>query len=162
MILLSGVLGTDEATGMQLTQNALDSHLGLLGSYFIAIAIVFFGFTSILGNYSYSENAMTFLGLQGKLPMTILRFACLGMVIWGAVQTVTTVFNFADAAMGMMAVINLTAILLLSGIVYRLTRDYFGQRNAGIEPIFELDNFEGPKEGISSEIWVEKEVAKRV
>ncbi len=162
MILLSGALGTDEATGMQLTQNALEGHLGVFGSYFVAVAIIFFGFTSILGNYSYSENAMAFLGLEGKLPMTILRAACLGMVIWGAGQTVTTVFNFADAAMGLMAVINLIAILLLSGTVYRLTKDYFGQRNAGIEPAFELDSFEGSKKGISSEIWMEKTGAERV
>ena len=105
---------------------------------------------------------MAFLGLEGKLPMTILRAACLGMVIWGAGQTVTTVFNFADAAMGLMAVINLIAILLLSGTVYRLTKDYFGQRNAGIEPAFELDSFEGSKKGISSEIWMEKTGAERV
>lgn len=155
MILLSGALGTDDATGMQLTQNALNEHLGVIGSYFIAIAIIFFAFTSILGNYSYAENAMTFLGLEGTVPMTILRAACLGMVVWGAAQTVTTVFNFADAAMGVMAVINLTAILLLSGTVYRLTKDYFGQRSAGQEPTFIMENFDGPKEGISEEIWTE-------
>jgi AGCS family alanine or glycine:cation symporter len=162
MILLSGALGTNEATGMQLTQNALSEHLGTIGSYFIAIAIIFFAFTSILGNYSYAENAMTFLGLEGRLPMTLLRAACLGMVVWGAGQTVTTVFNFADAAMGVMAVINLTAILLLSGTVYRLTKDYFGQRREGKEPTFVLDDFNGPPKGISDEIWVEDENVKGV
>lgn len=162
MILLSGALGTDEATGMQLTQNALNDHLGVFGSYFIAVAIIFFAFTSILGNYSYAENAMAFLGLEGTVPMTALRAACLGMVVWGAMQTVTTVFNFADAAMGVMAVINLTAILLLSGTVYRLTKDYFGQRSAGIEPTFELEKFNGPKMGISEEIWTEDADAQRV
>jgi AGCS family alanine or glycine:cation symporter len=162
MILLSGALGTDEATGMQLTQNALNEHLGVIGSYFIAIAIIFFAFTSILGNYSYAENAMTFLGLEGKIPMTILRAACLGMVVWGAGQTVTTVFNFADAAMGVMAVINLTAILLLSGTVYKLTKDYFGQRRAGKEPTFEVDKFDGPKQGVSEEIWTEDANVQRV
>jgi AGCS family alanine or glycine:cation symporter len=161
MILLSGALGTDDATGMQLTQNALNEHLGVFGSYFIAIAIIFFAFTSILGNYSYAENAMTFLGLEGVLSMSVLRAACLGMVVWGAAQTVTTVFNFADAAMGVMAVINLTAILLLSGTVYRLTKEYFGQRNAGQEPTFDVEKFEGPSEGISEEIWRDGADAKK-
>ncbi|AXI53551.1 hypothetical protein C1J05_02690 [Sulfitobacter sp. JL08] len=147
---------------MQLTQNALDEHLGAIGTYVIAIAIIFFAFTSILGNYSYAENAMTFLGLEGKVGMTILRGACLGMVVWGAVQTVTTVFNFADAAMGLMAVINLIAILLLSGTVYRLTKDYFGQRRAGIEPTFDAKSFTGPTRGISQEIWAEKANAGKV
>lgn len=162
MILLSGALGTDQSTGMQLTQNALDVHLGAFGGYFISIAIIFFGFTSILGNYSYSENAMTFLGLESKLAMTILRAACLGMVIWGASQTVTTVFNFADAAMGLMAIINLIAILLLSGSVYRLTKDYFEQLNAGTEPEFDLNDFDGPKTGVSSEIWGDKAHAEKI
>ncbi|MBO9410977.1 MULTISPECIES: sodium:alanine symporter family protein [unclassified Ruegeria] len=154
LILLSGVID-GEITGMQLTQNALDVHLGPVGTYFIAIAIIFFAFTSILGNYSYAENAMVYLGLEGKAPITALRAACLAMVVWGALQTVATVFNFADAAMGLMAVINLTAILLLSGTVYRLTKDYFGQRRAGQEPTFVLEDFEGATEGVSHKIWNE-------
>lgn len=154
LILLSGVID-GEITGMQLTQNALDVHLGPVGTYFIAIAIIFFAFTSILGNYSYAENAMVFLGLDGKAAITTLRAVCLAMVVWGALQTVTTVFNFADAAMGLMAVINLTAILLLSGTVYRLTKDYFGQRKAGQEPTFVLEDFEGATKGVSPKIWNE-------
>lgn len=153
LILLSGTLGTGETTGMQLTQNALDVHLGPVGKYFIAVAIIFFAFTSILGNYSYAENAVVFLGLEGKVTISMLRTACLAMVIWGALQTVTTVFNFADAAMGLMAVINLTAILLLSGTVYRLTKDYFGQRKAGLEPTFVLEDFEGETVGVAKGIW---------
>src|SRR5690606_14961439 len=63
MILLSGALIPDSGvTGAQLTQAALGEHLGIYGAYFIAIAIFFFAFTSIIGNYSYAENAMTFLG----------------------------------------------------------------------------------------------------
>ncbi|WP_171132943.1 MULTISPECIES: sodium:alanine symporter family protein [unclassified Ruegeria] len=154
LILLSGVID-GEITGMQLTQSALDVHLGPVGMYFIAIAIIFFAFTSILGNYSYAENAMVFLGLEGQVPISILRAACLAMVVWGALQTVATVFNFADAAMGLMAVINLTAILLLSGTVYRLTKDYFAQRKAGQEPTFVLEEFEGATDGISDKIWNE-------
>ena len=53
----------------------------------------------------------------------MLRLAVLGMVIWGALQAVGTVFNFADASMGVMATINLIAILALSGTVARITRD---------------------------------------
>ncbi len=155
LILLSGVMTGDGTTGMLLTQNALNVHLGAIGAYFVAIAIIFFGFTSILGNYSYAENAMVFLGLGGKVATNLLRAACLAMVVWGAMQTVTTVFNFADAAMGVMAVINLTAIILLSGTVYRLTKDYFGQRSAGQEPTFVLEEFEGKADGISSKIWGE-------
>ena len=153
LILLSGALGPDAPTGMQLTQNALTIHLGVAGKYFIAVAIVSFAFTSILGNYSYAENAMTFLGLEGKIPIALLGLACLGMVVWGAMQTVATVFSFADAAMGLMAVINLVAVLLLSGTVVKLTRDYLRQRDAGQEPRFVSRNFPELGDSVDHKIW---------
>lgn len=153
MILLSGVLSPDSATGMQLTQDALDVHVGSAGRYIIAVTIVFFAFTSILGNYSYAENAIVFLGLEGRLPITLLRVASLGMVVWGALQSVQTVFDYADAAMGLMATINLVAVLLLSGTVVNLTRDYFGQRRAGQEPRFIAAKFPELQRGIDREVW---------
>ncbi len=153
MILLSGVLAADGPTGMQLTQLAMDAHIGVAGKYFVAIAIVFFAFTSILGNYSYAENALTFLGLQNPLAINVLRVACLGMVVWGALQTVATVFNFADASMGLMATINLIAVLLLSGTVVALTRDYLGQRSEGREPRFDAGRFPEVANRVDRGIW---------
>ena len=67
MILLSDVyVPGGELTGTQLTQSALGEHIGVVGPYFIAVAIFFFAFTSIIGNYSYSEMAMTFLGRRQR------------------------------------------------------------------------------------------------
>jgi alanine or glycine:cation symporter, AGCS family len=54
-------------TGTQLTQARSASTSAALRPYFIAIAIFFFAFTSIIGNYSYAENAMSFLG-SGTAP----------------------------------------------------------------------------------------------
>ena len=153
MILLSDVFGPEANTGMQLTQDAMRAHIGGFGTFFIAIAILFFAFTSILGNYSYAENAMTFLGLDNPVAIMILRLACLGMVVWGAMQAVATVFNFADAAMGMMAVINLVAVIMLSGTVIKLTRDYFGQRREGKEPRFRSSEFPELADKVNHEIW---------
>jgi AGCS family alanine or glycine:cation symporter len=153
MIMLSGALVPDGATGMQLTQQAFSAHIGVAGTYFVTIAIFFFAFTSIIGNYSYAENAITFLGHDSPLALTILRIGVLGMVVWGALQAVATVFNFADAAMGVMAIINLIAVLLLSGTVVRLTRDYFGQRREGKEPRFIASDFPDLSDGIDHQIW---------
>jgi len=153
MILLAGVPEPEGATGMQLTQDALGAHIGVIGEYFIALAILLFAFTSILGNYSYAENAMTFLNLEGRTAITVLRLACLGMVVWGALQTVATVFAFADASMGLMAIINLVAVLLLSGTVVALTRDYFQQRATGAEPRFVSRNFPGLGDRVDHDIW---------
>jgi AGCS family alanine or glycine:cation symporter len=153
MILLSGVLQPGAPTGMQLTQNALDVHIGVAGTYFIAVTILFFAFTSIIGNYSYAESAMAFLGLEGRGPLTLMRTGSLAMVVWGALQSVQTVFDFADAAMGLMASINLVAILLLSGTVVKLTRDYLSQRRMGDEPTFRSANFPELDRSVDREIW---------
>ncbi|WP_417791852.1 alanine/glycine:cation symporter family protein [Stutzerimonas xanthomarina] len=154
MILLSGVLEPGSGvTGTQLTQQAMESHIGVAGTYFIAIAILFFAFTSIVANYAYAENALIFLGAGNKLGLTLLRLAALGMVIWGAYEAVTTVFNAADASMGLMATINLIAITLLSGTVVKLTKDYMGQIKAGEVPTFKAADYPELKAKINNNIW---------
>ncbi len=157
MILLSGVLEPGSGiTGTQLTQDALTVHIGAAGKYFIAIAIFFFAFTSIIGNYSYAENAMVFLKLDRKGGILGLRIAVLLMVVWGAYESVATVFNAADASMGMMATINLIAIVLLSGTVAKLTKDYFEQRKAGKVPHFHAAAYPELKGQIDEDIWSER------
>lgn len=154
MILLSGVLEPGNGvTGTQLTQLAMESHIGDAGRYFIAFAILFFAFTSIVANYSYAENAMIYLGLGGKLGMFSLRCAALAMVVWGAYQAVGTVFNAADASMGLMATINLIGIVLLSGTVAKLTKDYLAQRKEGLVPHFKAEEYPELKHKIDHDIW---------
>ena len=143
-------LGPD---GITLTQSALTAHIGSFGGTFVAIAIFFFAFTSIIGNLSYAENAMTFLGAGGKIGMTFIRLFALAMVLWGSLQSVATVFNTADASMGLMATINLIAILALSGTVVKLTKDYFAQKRTGLEPTFDNDLYPELKGKIDSTIW---------
>jgi alanine or glycine:cation symporter, AGCS family len=153
MILLSeAYVPGGELTGIQLTQTALGEHVGAVGPYFIAVAIFFFAFTSIIGNYSYSEMAMAFLGVGNATGLLVLRVVVLLMVVWGAMQAVATVFNAADASMGLMATINLIAIVALSGTVVKLTQDYFAQRRDGKEPEFHGRDY--PElDGIDHTIW---------
>ena len=154
IILLSGALEPGSGvTGTQLTQAALTAHFGEAGKYFIAIAIFFFAFTSIIGNYSYAENAVIYLGHGHISKLVFLRITTLAMVVWGSIQTVATVFDTADASMGLMATINLVAILLLSGTVVKLTHDYFKQRKAGVEPVFHAADYLELGDGIDRQIW---------
>jgi AGCS family alanine or glycine:cation symporter len=154
MILLSGALEPGSGvTGTQLTQAALTVHFGEFGKYFIALAILFFAFTSIIGNYSYAENAIAYLGHGHLTGLIVLRVLALAMVVWGSIQTVATVFDTADASMGLMATINLIAIVLLSSTVAKLTRDYFAQRKAGQEPVFHARDYPELGEGIDHDIW---------
>lgn len=154
IILLSGVLEPGSGlTGTQLTQQALEAHVGAGGRYFIAVAIFFFAFTSIIGNYSYAENALVFLGHGHLGGVIILRIALLAMVVWGSLQSVATVFNTADAAMGLMASINLVAIVLLSGLVSRLAADYIAKRRRGEEPMFVASDMPELADQIDASIW---------
>jgi len=153
MILLSGALVPgSEVTGTALTQNAMTEHMGEWGRYFLALAILFFAFTSIIGNYAYAENALIYMKVGGRTGVTILRIAVLFMVVWGAYETVTTVFNAADAAMGLMATVNLVAIVLLSGLVAKLTRDYFAQKKLGV-PRFNSADYPELAGEIDQDIW---------
>jgi len=157
MILLSGVLSPGSGvTGVELTQLALSHSVGSAGVYFVTIAIFFFGSTSIVGNYSYAENALTYLKADNKVGISILRVGVMLMVLWGSLQSVQTVFNTADASMGLMATINLIAIVLLSNTVVKLTKDYFEQKKQGKSPHFNASMYPELKGKVDFEIWKEK------
>lgn len=153
MILLSGAIPSDTNTGVVLTQAAFGEHFGNTGHYFVAIAMFFFAFTSIIGNYAYAENAIIFLGHGSMGPVMALRAGVLGMVIWGAIQKVQTVFDFADASMGLMATINLIAIVALSGTIAYVTRDYLRQRREGKIPTFHIAEHPEIAPGVNRKIW---------
>lgn len=154
IILLSGAYVPGGAlTGTLLTQAALAEHIGSFGPIFIAIAIFFFAFTTIIGSYAYSEMAMAYLGLGSHKWLSVLRVAVLLMVIWGALQTIDTVFELADASLAVMALINLVAVLALSNKVIVVTRDYYAQRKAGKEPRFIAKDHPQICHNVDYEIW---------
>ncbi|KKX28126.1 sodium:alanine symporter family protein [Rhizobium sp. LC145] len=153
IILLSGALVPGgELTGTPLTQAAMAVHIGGAGHAFIAIAIFFFAWTSVIGNYSYAENALVYLGLDNKVGLLCARVGLILMVLWGSYESATTVFDAADASMGLMASINLVAIVLLSPLVVKLTRDYFEQRRSGA-PVFDPGMYPELAGKIDADIW---------
>jgi AGCS family alanine or glycine:cation symporter len=154
MILLSGQFEPGSGvTGVKLTQAAMESHMGPAGSIFIAVAIFFFAFTSIVGNYSYAENSIFFLKLEQRGGILALRVACLSMVLWGTISKLDIVWNMADAAMGLMATVNLIGIVALSGVVKRVTVDYLQQVKAGKEPVFNPEEHPEIVHGVDHGIW---------
>ncbi|MDO5058205.1 MAG: alanine/glycine:cation symporter family protein [Lautropia sp.] len=155
MILMSNAMQVTDATGTVLTQHALAYHIGPHGKDFVALAVFFFAFTSIIGNYSYAEGALTFLKLDNVVCTTILRVLVLVFILWGAYESLVTVFDTADMTMGVMALINLIAIVLLSGLVVKLTRDYFQQLKHG-EPTFRLSDYPELKGQVEESIWGNK------
>ncbi|RJX74386.1 sodium:alanine symporter family protein [Vibrio sinensis] len=154
IILMSGeYVPHGELTGIELTQAALSSQVGHWGSVFVAVAIFFFAFTSIIANYSYAETNLIFLEHNHKAGLGLFRFIVLGMVMFGALASLPTVWALADVSMGMMAIVNLIAIILLSGTVIKLAKDYNRQLSEGKVPTFDANDYPELKSQLEEGIW---------
>ena len=135
LILVSGVHTQEGLSGIQLTQTALVSQVGSWGGIFIALCILLFAFSSIIGNYYYGEANIEFMsGSEGLL--TAYRVAVLAMVFFGARVAMGTVWNLADLFMGILALINIYAIVKLAPIAKIVLDDYISQKKEGKNPVF--------------------------
>lgn len=135
-IILISRVPIGNADGVKLTQEALDNVVGSVGSVYVALAIFFFAFTSILGNYYYGESNLHFL-TQKRWPLLIYRIAVGGIVLFGALTTLDMAWALADVFMAAMTTCNLIAIFLLRKQAFRLLDDYRKQKKAGISsPVF--------------------------
>lgn len=140
IILFSGAPLDGSANGVQLTQQALSNEIGASGSIFVAVALFFFAFSSILGNYYYGEANIRYI-THKKWILYGYRLLVSGMVLFGALATLDFVWSLADITMGLMAICNLIAILFLGKYAFRLLNDYRSQKRSGIKsPIFRKES----------------------
>ena len=155
IILSSGALDHALGTisGIELTQRALASSVGGWGSIFIATAIFFFGFTSIIANYSYAESNLVFLEHNHPAGLMLFRCCTLGMVMFGTLAELPLVWKMADLSMAMMTITNLIAILLLSGVALKLAKDYNHQRSIGRLPTFDISQYPEIQQQVEPGIW---------
>ena len=137
IILISGLYKVPELNGIALTQTALQSEVGAMGPIFIAVAILLFAFSSIIGNYYYGEANIRFI-TPSNTVMTIYRICSAGiMVIFGALASFELVWNIVDFFMAFLTACNLIAIVILGRYAFRLLDDYRQQKRKGIkEPVF--------------------------
>ena len=144
IILLGDVYvpGAADINGIALTQQSLVSHLGEWAQYFLTGAILLFAFSSIIYNYYLGENALTFFSNQAIL-LHIFRLAIVAIVFLGAVAPgATSVFFFSDPMMGILALVNLLALMMLFPTAMRLLRDFRRQLKAGIDrPVLNPDDY---------------------
>ena len=137
MILISGLYSTPELNGIALTQAALNSEIGAIGPTFIAIAILLFAFSSIIGNYYYGEANIRFM-TSSNVVLTLYRLFSGGvLVMFGAMASLEIVWNLGDLCMALLTACNLVAIISLGKYAFRLLDDYRQQKRRGIkEPVF--------------------------
>ena len=151
IILFSGMYANGETNGIQLTQMALDNEIGSGGTIFVAIAILFFAFSSIIGNYFYGEANLRYI-TENKKIILLFRIISGSMVIFGALASLDLVWGIADLCMGLMAIFNLIAITLLGKYAFRLLDDYRSQKRNGIkDPVFTKDKMKDIEQDI--ECW---------
>ena len=133
IILLSGLYDNGTLEGITLTQSALETQVGSSGKIYVAIAIFFFAFSSIIGNYYYGESNIVFL-TKKKWVLTIYRLLSGGfMVILGALASLKIVWNMGEVFMALITLCNLLAILILGKYAFALLKDYKSQRRQGIK-----------------------------
>ena len=128
------------------------------GNIVISIALFFFAFTTIMAYYYYAETCLVYLfgsKKNGKrlesIGIWVLRFCVIGAVFFGSLKGTRTVWDIGDIGVGIMAWINVIAILLLSPKAFKALRSYEKQEKEGKEPKFD------PKElGIKNADYWEK------
>ncbi len=153
IILLSGVdYSGQNLSGIVLTQTALEMQMGGFGANFLAVVLFLFAFSTIIGNYAYAESNVQFIHNNPKV-LLVFRGLVLAMVYFGAIEKAPLVWDMADLSMGLMAVINLVAIVLLSPIAFLLLRDYQKQVKAKQVPVFKLTDYPELAKKVQSDIW---------
>jgi AGCS family alanine or glycine:cation symporter len=141
IILLSGQFEPGAGvTGMALTQGAMSALVGDWGAGFMTLALVFFAFTSLMANTYYGEASIAFIHPDQRL-LTVYRCVVLGGIFAGSQLSLPLVWAMADLSMAFMTLVNLAAVLLLSGLVIRVMRDYNSQLALGVEPVFDIRRF---------------------
>lgn len=118
--------------GFGITNAAFQMLLPRLPPYFISfmlmLCLVLFAFTTILGWDYYSERCIEYLSNGNMVPVKVYRWLYIAAVFAGPYMTISAVWTIADIVNGLMAIPNIISLLILSGLVVKLTDDFFKGR----------------------------------
>ena len=139
-MLHSGLPGVEPGPGF--AQAAVESILPGWGAGFVALALFFFAFTTIMAYYYMAETNLTYVAGTGRthpLAILLLRLGIMAMVVFGAFHNATQAWALGDIGVGLMAWLNIIAILILHKPAMLALRDYEAQKKAGKDPVFDPD-----------------------
>jgi len=145
MILLTGTYNVSDGRGGYLvnnlpgveaspvwTQQGIDTLLRGFGAHFVAIALFFFAFTTLMAYAFYTESNVAYLfKAKSKIMIPLARVFLLAMTFFGAVRTIRLAWALGDIGVGLMAWLNIIAILLLTKVGLATLKDYEAQRKGG-------------------------------
>ena len=141
--LYEGAIGTDVEPGPGFVQSGFDTVASGWGSSFVALALTFFAFTTMVAYYYMAEVNLTYL--TRKIPNALVRRAMiralqgliLASVAYGAVTTAGSAWGLGDIGVGSMAWLNILGILLLQVPALKALKDYRRQKKEGLDPQFD-------------------------
>ena len=138
MCMCSGVEPSAEISGAVYVQESLKSVFGNFGPVFITVAMMFFAFTTLLGNLFYVDKAFDYIfgKAPGKTFMLIYRIISSVIIFIGAGLSADLLWNIADIPMGLMTLINMPVIIYLGKYVFRALKDYENKIKSGDDMYF--------------------------
>lgn len=131
-IVLTGAWQVEGLEGVQVTTYAFQNGLPFpaeVSSFILMLCLVFFAFTTILGWDYYSERCLEYLSGGNMKHVKVYRWIYILAVFIGPYMTVSAVWTIADIFNGLMAIPNMIALFVLSGVVVKETRDFFQRHN---------------------------------
>ena len=131
-IVLTGAWQVEGLEGVQVTTYAFQNGLPFpaeVSSFILMLCLVFFAFTTILGWDYYSERCLEYLSGGNMKHVKIYRWIYIMAVFIGPYMTVSAVWTIADIFNGLMAIPNMIALFVLSGVVVKETKDFFRRHN---------------------------------
>ena len=119
------------------TQVAIESAMPGIGKPFVAFALLFFSFTTLLAYYYIAETNVAYIRKTFKIPGMVLalKFLILGSVFYGAIKTATLSWGLGDIGVGLMAWLNIVGILIIFFMArpaVKALKDYEAQKDAGV------------------------------
>ncbi|MCK8141219.1 alanine:cation symporter family protein [Flavobacterium sp. I-SCBP12n] len=126
------------AVGPGYTQSAMDSVFPGFGSYFVAIALFFFAFTTILAYYYIAETNISYLTRKFESPFFnyVLKIIMMLVIMYGSINQAKLAWDIGDIGVGLMAWFNIIAIILLQKPALAALKDYEKQKKQGLDPVF--------------------------
>jgi AGCS family alanine or glycine:cation symporter len=121
-ILVTGVWETGES-GAVLSAMAFDTGIPVVGRYIVSVGLILFAYSTILGWEYYGERCLEYLA--GTKPIMAYRLLWVVAVVVGAIGGLGFMWDLADTLNGLMAFPNLIGVLMLSPVVFKLTKEYF-------------------------------------
>lgn len=128
-IVITGAWHIEGLEGVSVTMEAfaqgLPGILSVAGPTILTVCLIFFAFTTVLGWNFYGERCLEYVAGRKKIAIYAYRILYILAIFIGPYMTVQAVWNIADIFNGLMAIPNLIALILLSGVVFRETKSYF-------------------------------------